>query len=106
MSFVNKIYEGLKNVPELIIYNSLKIMDIYTLARIFHYFRPEKDEMPRNFPLYATNIIYYSGENHSRYTQSLLIQIGFKEIFAQQNRYDKACVIAPSFRSLEQMMIL
>ena len=105
LSLVDKIWIDLRNIYELMINASAETMDFYTLARIFHFFRPKNPEKPLDFPFYATNIIYYAGKGHSIYTQDLLVQMGFTEVFAQENKDDKACVIAPPLTLLERLMI-
>ena len=99
-------FESLKGIEDYIKNNSSKIMDIYTLARIFHKFESKPNQIRRHTPAYATNIIYYAGDIHSKYTQSLLIRLGFKEIYAQENKNDKACIFAPSLTLLEKYMLV
>ena len=46
----------------------MRIMDLYTLARIFHKFEDKTQEQrEKKFPEYATNIIYYAGSEHIVY---------------------------------------
>ena len=82
-------------------------MDLYTLARIFHKFIPKTQKEKDKFPIYATNIIYYAGAEHIKYSLEILKQFGFKAIYngvpaAFQWR---ACIKAPPFEKLQQKII-
>ena len=100
----------LRNLSSNLVDIKAPIMDLYTLARIFHQFRPSKKEEGKkeetNFPKYATNIIYYGGVFHTDYTLKILKEFGFEEIY-HAGSYDQenACIKAPSLEILEKKLI-
>ena len=87
-----------------------EIVDLYTLGRIFHKFKYKTQEQKQNdFPTYATNIIYYAGLTHTRYTYRVLKYLGFEDVYTTQTQNataeSKACVKAPSLEKLKEKLI-
>ena len=110
VDFFSDLNTKLKHLYNKWLEITLQIMDLYTLARIFHEFKAQTDEQKqKNFPKYATNIMYYAGADHINYTFEILKEFGFNEIYNSRDvSYDKkkpACVKAPSFEILEKHLI-
>ena len=113
--FVRKNYDffinlenELEDLFEELVFIMKNIMDIYTLARIFHAFQSKTEEQKtKNFPKYASNIIYYAGADHIMYTLEMLKEFGFEEIYStgSHSLESNACVKAPPFSKLQEKMI-
>ena len=107
LEFFTELKNKFTYLSEKFISIRMRIMDLYTLARIFHKFEDKTQEQrEKNFPEYATNIIYYAGSDHIVYILNLLKEFGFNEIYTSGPKAsEKACIFAPTLEKLEEKLI-
>lgn len=74
-------------------YSEARLMDIYTLARIFHQFKIS-DESKSN----VTHGIFYGGSAHSEFITNFLIESGYTQLF--HNESASGCISVPKYPSL------
>ena len=68
-----KLYNKIANLVLFVFFDLFtKILDLYTVARIFHQFKPF------NTTPQADNVIIYAGENHSQTIRNILDRFGFQ----------------------------
>lgn len=86
----NDLTDLLNDVIYYFINYNPRIMDIYTLARIFHHFgNTKKNQKPT-----VEYGIFYGGAIHSKYLTNYLIQSGYTVVSSDEN--DSGCVLVPS----------
>ena len=110
LDVLKKLYYDFRWLLNGLVRIEFKIMDLYTLARIFHEFKPKtRKEETKNFPKYPTNILYYAGAAHTEYTLKILKQFGFQHLYTSGTldiHHDyAACIKVPSFEILQNILI-
>lgn len=82
-------------IYQAILSSVTQILDLYTLARIFHRFDLSDKDIKLGMPEYPKNIIVYAGTFHSKNINRILLSLGYHQLFHSEN-INKSCVDAPS----------